>query len=45
MKAVVTGMIGTFSLGGVGWDYGHYARGMQRLGFDVYYLEDTGVPA
>jgi hypothetical protein len=45
MKAVVTGMIGTFSVGGVAWDYGQYALGLERLGFDVYYLEDTGVPA
>jgi hypothetical protein len=42
--AVVTGMLGTFSVGGVAWDYGQYALGMERLGYDVYYLEDTGLP-
>jgi hypothetical protein len=42
MKAVVTGMIGTFPVGGVAWDYGQYALGLERLGFEVYYLEDTG---
>jgi hypothetical protein len=42
MKAVVTGMIASYPVGGVAWDYGQYALGLERLGFDVYYLEDTG---
>jgi hypothetical protein len=42
MTAVVTGMIATYPVGGVAWDYGQYALGLERLGFDVYYLEDTG---
>jgi hypothetical protein len=42
MRAVVTGMIATYPLGGVAWDYGQYALGLERLGFEVYYLEDTG---
>jgi hypothetical protein len=41
-KAIVTGMIATYPVGGVVWDYGQYAIGLERLGFDVYYLEDTG---
>jgi len=45
MKAVVTGMIATYGMGGVAWDYGQYALGLEQLGFEVYYLEDTGVPA
>jgi hypothetical protein len=40
--AVVTGMIATYPVGGVLWDYGQYALGLERLGFDVWYLEDTG---
>ena len=40
--AVVTGMIATYPVGGVFWDYIQYALGLERLGFDVYYLEDTG---
>lgn len=44
MKAVVTGMIATYPLGGVAWDYGQYALGLESLGFEVFYLEDTGVP-
>lgn len=42
MIAVVTGMIATYPVGGVFWDYAQYALGLERLGFDVYYLEDTG---
>jgi hypothetical protein len=41
-KAIVTGMIATYPIGGVVWDYGQYALGLEELGFDVYYLEDTG---
>jgi hypothetical protein len=41
--AIVTGMIATYPVGGVVWDYGQYALGLERLGFDVYYLEDTGM--
>lgn len=44
MRAVVTGMIATYPVGGVAWDYGQYALGLEELGFDVYYLEDTGGP-
>jgi len=42
MRAIVTGMIGTYPVGGVVWDYGQYALGLERLGIEVYYLEDTG---
>lgn len=42
MIAVVTGMIASYPVGGVVWDYGQYALGLERLGFEVYYLEDTG---
>ena len=42
MQAVVTGFIGSFPLGGVAWDYGQYALGLERLGLDVFYLEDCG---
>jgi hypothetical protein len=42
VKAIVTGMIATYPVGGVVWDYGQYALGLERLGCDVTYLEDTG---
>jgi hypothetical protein len=45
MRAVVTGMIAAYPVGGVVWDYGQYALGLERLGFEVFYLEDTGEPA
>lgn len=35
-------MIASYNVGGVVWDYGQYALGLEALGFDVYYLEDTG---
>jgi hypothetical protein len=44
MMAVITGMIATYPVGGVAWDYGQYAVGLERLGWDVFYLEDTGGP-
>jgi hypothetical protein len=44
MRAIVTGMIATYPVGGVAWDYAQYAVGLERLGWDVYYLEDTGGP-
>src|SRR5262245_13754094 len=37
-------MIAAYPVGGVVWDYGQYALGLERLGFEVYYLEDTGGP-
>jgi hypothetical protein len=45
VKAVVTGMIAAYPVGGVVWDYGQYALGLERLGFEVFYLEDTGEPS
>jgi hypothetical protein len=42
MRVIVTGMIATYPVGGVLWDYAQYALGFERLGCEVYYLEDTG---
>lgn len=42
MKVVVGGLIATYPLGGVAWDYLAYVRGLRDLGCDVLYLEDTG---
>src|SRR3954470_22351683 len=41
LRIIVTGMVGTYPLGGVAWDYFHYLIGLARLGHDVYYHEDT----
>ena len=43
-RAIVTGMIATYPVGGVAWDYGQYVLGLEELGFEVFYLEDTGGP-
>lgn len=37
-------MIATYPVGGVAWDYGQYALGLEQLGWEVFYLEDTGGP-
>ena len=42
MKIVVTGLIATYPLGGVSWDYLAYVARLRRLGHEVFYLEDTG---
>lgn len=42
LRIVVTGLAATYPLGGVFWDYLHYALGFMRLGHEVLYLEDSG---
>lgn len=42
MHVVVTGLIGTYPLGGVAWDYLQFVKGFVALGCRVTYLEDTG---
>ncbi len=42
MRVIVTGMIATYPVGGVAWDYAQYATAFEKIGWDVYYLEDTG---
>jgi hypothetical protein len=41
LRIIVGGMVGQYPLGGVAWDYFHYALGLHELGHDVYYHEDT----
>jgi hypothetical protein len=41
-RIVVTGLIAQYPLGGVAWDYVQYIAGLARLGYDAYYIEDTG---
>ena len=31
-------------MGGIGWQAVHHVLGLQRLGHDVYYVEDSGAP-
>jgi hypothetical protein len=42
MRVVVTGLVATYPVGGVAWDYLQYVQGFAALGCEVYYLEDTG---
>lgn len=39
---VVLGMMGRMPVAGVTWQVLHYLEGFRRLGFVVYYVEDTG---
>ena len=40
---VVLGLMTRMPVGGVIWQTLHYLVGLQRLGFDVYYVEDHGM--
>ena len=42
MIIIVSGSIGQSGLGGQAWVNMQYLLGLQRLGHDVYYLEDCG---
>jgi hypothetical protein len=43
LRIIITGLIAQHRLlGGVAWDYIQYAVGLARLGYDVYYFEDSG---
>src|SRR6188472_3183274 len=42
MRIVVAGLVATYPLGGVFWDYFQYVQGLTDLGHEVLYLEDTG---
>jgi hypothetical protein len=42
VRVVVTGLVATYPVGGVAWDYLQYVQGFAALGCDVVYLEDTG---
>jgi hypothetical protein len=41
LKIIIGGFIGLYPTGGVTWDYLQYPLGLQLLGHDVYYIEDT----
>jgi hypothetical protein len=43
LRIIVGGLVGQFPMGGVAWDYFHYVLGLDQLGHDVYYHEDTWV--
>jgi|SRR6516225_3969153 hypothetical protein len=39
---IILGMMGRTPFAGVAWQVLHYVEGFRRLGFEVYYIEDTG---
>ena len=39
---MVLGILGRTPFAGVAWQMLHYLEGLRRLGFDVFYVEDTG---
>lgn len=41
---IVLGLLGQFPMAGIAWQLVHHLVGLQRLGFDVYYIEQTGSP-
>jgi hypothetical protein len=43
-KILLLHLAGQYPLGGVGWQAAHYIVGLTRLGHEVYYVEDSGVP-
>jgi hypothetical protein len=42
VRVIVTGLVATYPVGGVAWDYLQYVQGFSALGCEVVYLEDTG---
>jgi len=40
-RIVVMGFMGSMPIAGVIWQHVHYVVGLQRLGYDVYYIEDS----
>lgn len=43
-SVIVLGLLGQCPLAGIAWQLLYYLVGFQRLGFKVFYVEETGVP-
>jgi hypothetical protein len=41
-RLILAGIIGRYPVGGVTWCALHYIAGFQALGYEVFYIEDTG---
>jgi len=41
-RLLVLGLVGQYPVAGVAWQAIHYLIGLERLGFEVYYVEDSG---
>lgn len=43
-RILVLGLMGQYPMAGVGWQALQYLLGLSRLGYDVFYAEDSGAP-
>ncbi|HKE13177.1 MAG TPA: hypothetical protein VKE73_16545 [Myxococcota bacterium] len=43
-RVVVLGLMGQYPLGGMAWQVLHHLIGLRRLGFECFYVEDSGAP-
>src|SRR5215471_1832259 len=41
---IVLGLLGQLPMAGIAWQLVHHLVGLRRLGFTVFYIEQTGVP-
>jgi len=41
-RLLVLGLVGQYPVAGVAWQAIHYLVGLERLGWEVYYVEDSG---
>ena len=41
-RIIVSHFVGQMPLAGIAWQAIHYLVGLQRLGYDVWYIEDNG---
>lgn len=41
---LVLGLVGQYPMAGVAWQAIHYLLGLRQLGWDVFYVEDSGAP-
>ena len=43
-RILILGLMGRYPMAGVGWQALQYALGLSRLGYEVFYAEDSGAP-
>jgi len=43
-RVLLLGLMGRYPMAGVGWQALQYALGLARLGYEVFYAEDSGAP-
>ena len=43
-KIVVLHFVGQMPLAGIAWQAAHYLVALERLGYEAWYIEDTGTP-